>query len=88
MDDGDGVEGFLAEKSGVAGRKAGDLTGGVPFRVSGSAQATKEQVSITKSYTRHIHLCIYIIYVIYGMFIHVYAHTTPFDAPSPVNNRC
>ncbi|KAI8469532.1 MAG: hypothetical protein J3K34DRAFT_279073 [Monoraphidium minutum] len=44
MDDGDGVEGFLAEKAGVAGRRAGDLLGGVPFRLSGSAQATKEQV--------------------------------------------
>jgi hypothetical protein len=43
MDDGDGVEGFLAEKAGVAGRAAGDLLGGAPYRLSASAQATKEQ---------------------------------------------
>lgn len=44
MDDGDGVEGFMADKAGVAGRAPGDLLGGAPFRLSLSAQATKEQL--------------------------------------------
>ncbi|GBF93385.1 hypothetical protein Rsub_06423 [Raphidocelis subcapitata] len=47
MDDGDGVEGFMAEKSGVAARSAGDLLGGAPYRLSGSAQATKEQLLVS-----------------------------------------
>jgi len=35
----------MAEKAGVAKRGEGDLLGGIPYRVSGSAQATKDQVS-------------------------------------------
>ncbi len=46
MDDADGVEGFMAEKAGVAKRRAADLLGGVPYRLSGSAQATKDQVRL------------------------------------------
>lgn len=56
MDDGDGVEGFMAEKAGVAGRAPGDLLGGVPFRLSGSAQATKEQVRVICTCCAHMRM--------------------------------